>query len=111
MTRSGLRLAALAAGMLGLCLAAAGAEAQSQKRTTQTNDGALMFSNTACNGMTRFVVLRVGRNDAERDMMLMLTAGQSVKVAVPKGSTWRGSCGQPPRNEDQFAWIPLEEVF
>ena len=111
MTRSGLRDAILAAATLGLCLAAAGAEAQTQKRTTQANDGALIFNNNVCNGMTRFVVLRVGRNDAERDMMLILSTGQSVKVAVPKGSTWRGSCGQPPRNEDQFAWIPLEEVF
>lgn len=97
---------------LALCLGlAAEAEAQNQKRTTQTDNGVLHFTNNNCNGQTRFIAMRIGGNTTDRDMILMLSPGQNVKVGVSRGSTWRGSCGSMPRDEDAFAWIPLEEVY
>lgn len=104
-TRAGVAAIALCFGF------AAEADAQNQKRTTQTDNGVLHFSNTNCNGQTRFIALRAGGNTTDRDIIMMLSPGQNVKVGVSRGSTWRGSCGSMPRDEDTFAWIPLEEVY
>ncbi|MFO1079985.1 MAG: hypothetical protein U1E23_05075 [Reyranellaceae bacterium] len=78
--------------------------------TTQTNDGMATFHNTNCGGQTRFILLRIGRNDQDREMLLVLSANQQAKVGVPKSSTWLANCGQPPADNGKFGWIALDEI-
>ena len=111
-TRLATRLTALLSlAGAALLLEAPPLAAQSAPRpTTQTNDGLATFHNTNCGGQTRFILLRIGRNDQDREMLLVLSANQQTKVGVPKGSTWLANCGQPPADNGKFTWIALDEI-
>ncbi|HEY5072357.1 MAG TPA: hypothetical protein VII63_10030 [Caulobacteraceae bacterium] len=78
------------------------------RHTTENFNGVANFTGK-CSGQTRWVALRPGRNAANRDLALILSPGDHVKVAVSQGSTFAARCGSAPDNDQQFQYINLEE--
>lgn len=79
-------------------------------KTTEHSDGILTFGNIkSCPGQTRWVVLRSGKNEKGRDIVLFLDPGHTVKVAVSQGTTWASSCGGANDNQ-QFNWVRLDQA-
>jgi hypothetical protein len=79
-------------------------------KTSETTNGIVTLGNNkTCPGQTRWVVLRPGKNEKDRDIILFLDTGHSVKVAVSRGTTWASSCGGANDNQ-QFSWVPLDQA-
>ena len=79
--------------------------------TTENNKGLATFNNNCPSGQPRWIVVRAGRNDADRDVTLILEPGQHVKTVVTQGSTFAGQCNSPPRDSGQFSWIRIDQVI
>ncbi len=80
-------------------------------KTSETDNGFANFNNNCPAGQVRWVTVRPGRNDSDRDLVLLMEPGQRIKVAVPKGSTFAGMCNQPPKDSGQFSWVRLDSTF
>lgn len=79
--------------------------------TTESNKGLATFHNNCPAGQPRWIIVRAGRNEADRDVVLILEPGQNVKAVVSRGSTFSGQCNAPPRDSGQFSWIRIDQVI
>lgn len=79
--------------------------------TTENNKGLATFHNNCPAGQPRWIIVRAGRNEPDRDMTLILEPGQNLKVVVSRGTTFSGQCNGPARDSGQFNWIRIDQVI
>jgi hypothetical protein len=79
-------------------------------KTSEHSNGIAIFHNNNCNN-ARLVAIRTGSNQSDQGVVLLIEPGQSVKVAVTRGSTWAGQCGGTSVANPKYSWITLDQVL
>lgn len=77
--------------------------------TTENFVGIATLRNTCNNGEQIFIVVREGKNKANRDVPLILDQGNRVQIGLGRGSTFAYQCGSMPTDRSQYHWITLDK--
>ncbi|MBV8407981.1 MAG: hypothetical protein JOY64_10160 [Alphaproteobacteria bacterium] len=79
-------------------------------KTSEHSNGIAVFHNNNCSN-ARLVAVRTSSSQSDQGVVLIIEPGQSVKVAVIRGSTWAGQCGGTSVANPKYAWITLDQVL